>query len=150
MPEVEVRPDFARIMAHKDSMVDEITAGGSFAPWEEQGYKVFKGEGSFISNHEVRVNGSVVRGEKFVIAVGTEPAVPPIEGLRETGYITNVEALDLKSLPRRLIVLGGGPIGMEFAQLFARFGSRVTVLEMLEQILPKEDREVACQVAGIP
>jgi pyruvate/2-oxoglutarate dehydrogenase complex dihydrolipoamide dehydrogenase (E3) component len=148
LPEVDVRPDFARIMAHKDCGVDEITAGGSFAPFEERGYTVFRGEGSFISSHEVRVNGSVVRGEKFVVAVGTEPAVPPIEGLRETGYITNVEALDLKSLPRRLTVLGGGPIGMEFAQLFARFGSQVTVLEMLEQILPREDREVAGRLQG--
>jgi pyruvate/2-oxoglutarate dehydrogenase complex dihydrolipoamide dehydrogenase (E3) component len=75
--------------------------------------------------------------------VGTESAVPPIEGLEDAGYITNVEAVALKTLPQRLLVLGAGPIGMEFAQLFARLGSTVTVLEMGDQILPKEDKEVA-------
>lgn len=109
LPRLDVRPDFAQVMAYKDRIVDEITAGGSFEPWEEQGFTVFKGNGRFLSHHEVQVNGQTVAGEKFVIAVGTEPAVPPIEGLSEAGYITNVEALALRSLPRRLIVLGAGP-----------------------------------------
>jgi mercury(II) reductase len=143
LPKLEVEPDFARVMAHKDKIVDEITAKGSWEPWQEQGFVVFKGTGEFISPNEVSVNGEVVRGRRLVVATGTEPSLPPVEGLEEIGYITNVEAVALRSLPRRLIVLGAGPIGLEFAQMFTRFGSRVTVVEMLEQVLPKEDPEVA-------
>lgn len=143
LPEVEVQPRFDQIMAHVNQMVDEITAGGSWEPWEKQGFTVYRGTGKFISPHEVAVNGHRIRGEKIVIAVGTEPAVPPIEGLEEAGYITNVEAVALKELPRRLLVLGAGPIGLEFAQLFSRLGSLVTLVEMEDQLLPKEDPEIA-------
>ncbi len=85
LPRVDVLPDFAQVMAHKDRIVDEITARGSWEPWENQGYDVFKGRGRFLSPHEVAVNGAVVRGEKLVVGVGTEPSVPPIEGLSEAG-----------------------------------------------------------------
>jgi len=148
LPQVDIRPQFDQIMAHMNRMVDEITAGGSWEPWEQQGFTVYRGAGKFLSPHEVEVNGDRINGEKIVIAVGTEPAVPPIEGLEEVGYITNVEAVALKELPRRLLVLGAGPIGMEFAQLFTRLGAMVTVLEMEDHILPKEDPEVAGFLRG--
>lgn len=148
LPEVNIEPDFGMIMAHKDRVVDEITAGGSWEPWEEKGFAVFKGHGRFVSRHEVQVNDTTVRGEKMVVAVGTRPAVPPIDGLEEAGYITNEDAVALKSLPRRIAVLGAGPVGLEFAQLFARLGAQVTVVEMAEQIAPQEDREVADRLEG--
>jgi pyruvate/2-oxoglutarate dehydrogenase complex dihydrolipoamide dehydrogenase (E3) component len=148
LPAVEIRPRFEQIMAHTNQMVDEVTAGGSWEPWEKRGFTVYQGAGKFLSPHEVEVNGDRISGDKIVIAVGTEPAVPPIEGLAEAGYITNVEAVTLKELPRRLLVLGAGPIGMEFAQMFTRFGSLVTVLEMEDQILPREDPEVAGFLRG--
>ena len=143
LPRLDIQPNFDQIMAHMHRMVDEVTSGGSWEPWEKQGFTIYKGTGKFVSPHEVVVNGDQIRGEKLVIAVGTESAVPPIEGLEDAGYITNVEAVALKTLPQRLLVLGAGPIGMEFAQLFARLESTVTVLEMGDQILPKEDKEVA-------
>ena len=143
LPRVDVQPSFDQIMSHMHRMVGEVTSGGSWEPWEKQGFTVYKGTGKFISPHEVAVNGDQIRGEKLVIAVGTESAVPPIEGLEDAGYLTNVEAVALKTLPQRLLVLGAGPIGMEFAQLFARLGSTVIVLEMGDQILPKEDKEIA-------
>jgi pyruvate/2-oxoglutarate dehydrogenase complex dihydrolipoamide dehydrogenase (E3) component len=143
LPRVDIQPNFDQIMAHMHRVVDEVTSGGSWEPWEKQGFTIYKGTGKFISPHEVVVNGDQIRGEKIVIAVGTESAVPPIEGLEDVGYITNVEAVALKMLPQRLLILGAGPIGMEFAQLFARLESTVTVLEMGDQILPKEDKEVA-------
>jgi pyruvate/2-oxoglutarate dehydrogenase complex dihydrolipoamide dehydrogenase (E3) component len=143
LPRVDVQPSFDQIMSHMHRMVGEVTSGGSWEPWEKQGFTVYKGTGKFVSPHEVAVNGDQIRGEKLVIAVGTESAVPPIEGLEDAGYLTNVEAVALKTLPQRLLVLGAGPIGMEFAQLFARLGSTVIVLEMGDQILPKEDKEIA-------
>jgi pyruvate/2-oxoglutarate dehydrogenase complex dihydrolipoamide dehydrogenase (E3) component len=146
LPRIDVQPDFASIMAHQRRIVDEMTAEGSWEPWEEQGFAIYRGEGRLVSQHEVQVNGDTLQGEKLVLAVGTEPAVPPIEGLREVGCITNVEAVALEKLPARLLVLGAGPIGMEFSQIFARLGSRVTVLEMAGQVLPREDTEVAAML----
>ena len=148
LPKIDIEPDFAEVMAHKSRIVEEITAKGSFEPWRKAGYEVFQGAGRFTSDHEVSVNGATVRGEKIVVAVGTEPLVPPISGLSEAGYMTNVQTVALKSLPKRVAVLGGGPIGMEFAQMLTRFGSQVTVIEMLDQILPNEDQEVATRLQG--
>jgi mercury(II) reductase len=148
LPKIEIEPDFAEVMAHKSRIVDEITAKGSFEPWREAGFEVFQGTGRFTSNHEVAVDGKTVRGEKLVVAVGTEPAVPLINGLSEAGYITNVQAVALKSLPKRVAVLGAGPLGIEFSQILTRFGSQVTVIEMMDQILPNEDEEVAGRLQG--
>lgn len=141
LPRTKARLDYALVVAAKDRIVDQITKRGSWDPWEKKGFAVFKGTGRFVSSHEIQVDGAVVRGDKIVIAVGSEPLVPPIPGLAEAGYITNVQAVALRSLPGRLLVLGAGPIGMEFAQLFGRFGVKVTVVEM-DRPLPNEDQEV--------
>ncbi len=92
------------------------------------------GRAKFISQSEVEVNGEVLRGGKFIIATGSIAAVPPIEGIRETGYVTHVEALKLEKQPGELIVIGAGPLGLEFAQMYARFGTKVTILELLPSI----------------
>ena len=126
LPKIEVEPDFAEVMRHKDRVVDEITAKGSFEPWRNAGFEVFQGEGRFISANEVAVNGRTIRGEKLVVAVGTEPAIPLITGLSEAGYITNVDAVAQKELPKRLAVLGAGPMGVEFSRIPARFWSQVS------------------------
>jgi pyruvate/2-oxoglutarate dehydrogenase complex dihydrolipoamide dehydrogenase (E3) component len=84
-----------------------------------------------------------LRARRFCIATGSRPSAPAVEGLKETGFITNEEVFHLKKLPRSLVVLGAGPIGLELAQCFARFGSRVTVVEMADRVLPKEDEEVS-------
>jgi pyruvate/2-oxoglutarate dehydrogenase complex dihydrolipoamide dehydrogenase (E3) component len=76
------------------------------------------------------------------------PAIPPIPGLKETGYITNVEALDLESVPERLAIIGGGPIGVEFAQIFAAFGSKVHIYEALDRIMVGEDEEISLAMTG--
>ena len=85
----------------------------------------------------------VISGKCILIATGTIPSVPPIPGLEEAGYITNREAVHLETLPKRLVVLGAGPIGLEFAQIFRRFGAAVTVLGTGSQVLPKEDEQIA-------
>jgi pyruvate/2-oxoglutarate dehydrogenase complex dihydrolipoamide dehydrogenase (E3) component len=108
-----------------------------------QGIELFMGQAMFTSPHEILVNGEILRGKRFLIATGTVALIPDIEGLAETGYITNVEAVSLPELPKRLVVIGAGPIGLEFAQMFSRLGSQVVVLERGKQPLPREDPELA-------
>jgi pyruvate/2-oxoglutarate dehydrogenase complex dihydrolipoamide dehydrogenase (E3) component len=144
IPQAEA--DWAVVKAHV-RQVQEIIRGGTpeqaRAGIAAQGIDLFMGEAMFTSPHEIRVNGETLRSERFVIATGTVPFIPDIEGLSETGYITNMEAVSLPELPKRLVVIGGGPIGLEFAQMFSRFGVQVVVLERGEQPLPREDRELA-------
>jgi pyruvate/2-oxoglutarate dehydrogenase complex dihydrolipoamide dehydrogenase (E3) component len=96
----------------------------------------------------VEVDGRVLTTRGIVIAAGARPFVPPIPGLEETGYLTSDNLWDLRELPRRLVVLGGGPIGSELAQAFVRFGSQVTQVEMLPRILVREDPEISELVAA--
>lgn len=109
----------------------------------KQGIEVIKGEATFTSAHDITVNDRTITAERIIIASGSQTLVPPIEGLRETGFITNVEAVSLPSLPRRMAIIGGGAIGIEFAQMFHRFGVDITVIERSSLILDKEDRELA-------
>jgi pyruvate/2-oxoglutarate dehydrogenase complex dihydrolipoamide dehydrogenase (E3) component len=96
----------------------------------------------FVSPHEVEAGGRRYRGRKLVIATGSRPAVPPVEGLREAGFVTHESAFDRDELPASSIVLGGGAIGVEFAQAYARLGVDVTLVEMEPRILPREDLEL--------
>jgi dihydrolipoamide dehydrogenase len=143
-PQAEV--DWAKVQAHVCQVLETIR-GGTLAQANAgiaaQGIDLFMGEASFTSAHEIRVNGKTLQGKRFLIATGTIPAIPEIEGLSQIGYITNEEAVALPKLPERLVVLGGGPIGLEFAQMFSRFGVQVVVLERTQQPLPREDRELA-------
>ncbi len=90
----------------------------------------------------VEVNGRLLRAKRIVLALGSLPAVPPIPGLAEAGFLTNLTAFDQPTLPRSLVMLGGGPIGLELAQTYHRLGATVTVLERLPEVLPREDPEV--------
>ncbi len=142
----QAKADWTAVQAHVRH-VQKTIRGGTLEQARTgiaaQGIDLFMGEAKFTSPHEVRVNGELLRGKQFVIATGTTAFIPDIEGLAETGYITNVEAVSLPNLPKRLAVIGGGPIGLEFAQMFSRFGVQVTVLEREKQPLPREDTELA-------
>lgn len=140
------KADWAAVQAHVRQVQETIRGG----PLEQaqaniaaQGINLFMGEAMFTSSHAIRVNGETLHGKQFVIATGTMAFIPDIEGLSEAGYITNVEAVSLPELPKRLVVIGGGPIGLEFAQMFSRFGVQVVVLERGQQPLPREDQELA-------
>lgn len=138
--------DWTKVQAHVRQVLKTIRGGTltqAKAGITAQGIDLFMGEASFTSAHEIDVDGKTLRGKHFIIATGTIPAIPKIEGLSETGYITNEEAVSLAKLPKRLVVLGGGPIGLEFAQMFSRFGVQVVMLEQSQQPLPREDRELA-------
>ncbi|MBI2506550.1 MAG: mercury(II) reductase [Candidatus Colwellbacteria bacterium] len=117
------------------------------------------GKARFVSPKEVEVNGPAfakasagkerLRADKFIIAAGSTANVPPIDGIRETGYITHIEALKLDRQPKELIVIGAGPVGLEFAQMYARFGTKVTILQRSGSILSQAERSLADRLAEI-
>jgi pyruvate/2-oxoglutarate dehydrogenase complex dihydrolipoamide dehydrogenase (E3) component len=110
------------------------------------GIDVIEGNARLVSREEVEVAGRRLVARDIVIATGSRTSVPPIEGLKEAGYLDHASFLDRNELPRSLLILGGGYIGIEFAQIFRRLGSEVTVVEMLEEIVNKEDAEVIARV----
>lgn len=108
------------------------------------GIDVLLGEARFAGTERVEVDGTgVIRSPRIVVATGSLPTAPPVPGLEGAGYLTHRTAFDSDDLPPSIVILGGGPVGLEFAQVYARLGSRVTVLELLPRILPREDPDVA-------
>jgi pyruvate/2-oxoglutarate dehydrogenase complex dihydrolipoamide dehydrogenase (E3) component len=107
------------------------------------GVDVVVGPARLAGPGRVDVNGRLLETKRLVIATGAAPALPPVEGLDTTAYLTHRSAFDQRALPASLTIIGGGPIGLEFAQTYARLGTQVTVLEFLPEILPREDPEVA-------
>lgn len=104
---------------------------------------LFKGNAAFVSKNVVQVDGKKLYGKKFIIATGSSPYVPPIQGIEEVDYLTNVEALSLKERPDSMIVVGGGPLGLEFAQMYTRFGTKVTLLQRSSRIAPRQEPEIS-------
>lgn len=141
--EVPVEVDFPAVMERMRNAIQTISPHDDPARFRKMGVMVYLGNAaSFNSPHEVAVDGEVLKAKSVIIATGSHSIVPPIEGIQETGYITHVEALELKELPRSIVIVGAGPIGVEFAQLFARFGSRVTLISSRPAPLPHEDDDV--------
>ncbi len=103
---------------------------------------ILKGDATLLGGRQVRVNGTVYEPEKIVVATGSSPWAPPIPGLQEAGFLNSEQALSLEALPASMIIIGGGSIGLEFAQLFARFGVHVMVLESGPQVAMAEEPEI--------
>ncbi len=142
--EGEASVDFRAVMERMRAVRARIAPNDSAARFsEELGVDVFFGEGRFVGRRHVEVAGQRLAFRKAVIATGARAAVPPIPGLKDAGYLTNENVFDLESLPNRLLVLGGGPLGCELAQAFGRMGARVTLVELAEQFLAREDPEAA-------
>lgn len=140
---------FENIMKHMREIMEEIGKNDDPMRFEQMGVKVMFGAGRFLDNRTIELNGQKIGSRRFVIATGSRPFVPDIPGLDETGYLTNITALKLAHLPGSIAILGGGPIGIEFAQLFRRLGARVTIIEKLGHILPREDVEITSILEGI-
>ncbi|MFQ5704506.1 MAG: dihydrolipoyl dehydrogenase family protein [Gemmatimonadales bacterium] len=107
------------------------------------GVDVVFGNAVVKSPKEVAVDGRILASPRLVIATGSSPAVPPIPGLQDAGYLTHLDAFDQNTLPARMVILGAGPIGLEFAQVYSRLGAKVTVFEMFPRVLPREDPEAS-------
>ncbi|HEU5246301.1 MAG TPA: mercuric reductase [Candidatus Udaeobacter sp.] len=140
---------FEKIFDRMRARRAKIAPNDSQERFESLGVEVFRGEGRFISPHELEVDGYKLRAQNFVIATGSRATIPSIEGLDAVPYFTNETIFDeLKQKPASMVVLGGGPIGCELAQTFCRLGVRVTVVQRRSQLLPREDRDVADFLEG--
>jgi pyruvate/2-oxoglutarate dehydrogenase complex dihydrolipoamide dehydrogenase (E3) component len=142
-PRVVGEGDFATVMRRMRRLRAELSPADSARRFSDLGVHVFLGNGRFSGPESVTVDGSVLRFRRAVIATGARAAVPPIPGLEETGYYTNETIFSLTERPERLLVLGGGPLGCELAQAFARLGSTVTILHRGERVLPRDDPDAA-------
>ncbi len=142
--------DWQRVLSAKDEVVAEIARLESPEALAQAGVALCKGSAHLRSPYEVEVDGRLLRTRNVIIATGSRQAPPrQMPGLAEVGYITHVEAVSLPSLPPSLAIIGGGPVGVEFAQIFARLGVRVTVLERSRAILVKEDPEVSAYLQRV-
>ncbi len=135
--------DFADVMDRVQRVIKTVEPHDSVERYQGLGVDVILGEAIIRSPYEVEVNGKTLVTRNIIIAAGARPFVPPIPGIEEVGYYTSDTLWEMRELPERLVVLGGGPIGSELTQCFARFGSRVTQVEMLPRILVKEDPEIS-------
>lgn len=135
--------DASGIMPHVREVIRKISSHHPPEIFEKRGIKVLFGAPKFIDNKAIEIDGKKMSAKRFIICTGSHPLVPPIEGLKDIDYLTNENIFDLQVLPESLAILGGGPIGIEMAQAFARLGVQVSVIEMMERILPREDMEVA-------
>jgi pyruvate/2-oxoglutarate dehydrogenase complex dihydrolipoamide dehydrogenase (E3) component len=138
----DARVDWPRVIDRVERVIDTIRGGDGDRNIREAGIDLRKGHARLLSPTEVAVEGDVLRGEAVILATGVRAFVPAIPGLREAGFITNVEAVTLPVLPRSLVIIGGGTIAMEFAQVFARFGLQVTVLGRNPRLLSLEEPEL--------
>lgn len=142
----EPRLDFAAVLERQRRIVAEVAADEQVDRFSARGIEVIHGEARFVDAHRVLIGTREIRAERFVIATGTAPTTPAIPGLDGVPYLTNRTIFDLEALPERMLVVGAGAIGLELAQAFSRFGSRVTVVEQLEKLLPQHDTEVGALV----
>jgi len=139
--------EFGEVMQRVHDVIRKIEPHDSVERYEGLGVDVVHGEARITGPWTVSVNGRELTTRHIVVAAGARPFVPPIPGIDDVGYQTSDTVWGLETLPERLVVLGGGPIGCELAQSFARFGSRVTVVEMLPRIMAVEDPDIGAHVA---
>lgn len=144
--EIDVSYDFGKVMERVRRVVSEVEPHDSAARYRGLGVDVIEGEARITSPYSVEVNGIELRTRNIIVATGASPLVPPIPGLDGIDYLTSDNLWELRERPPRLLVLGGGPIGCELSQAFARFGSRVTLVEMAPRLMMREDEDVAEQV----
>ncbi|GJM04364.1 MAG: hypothetical protein DHS20C09_03550 [marine bacterium B5-7] len=144
---VDSNIDFAAVMERVQSVISKIEPHDSIERFEHLGVECIEGEAKITSPWSVEVNSKTLSSRSIIIATGARPFVPPIKGLEQVDYLTSDNLWDIRELPKRLIVLGGGPIGCELTQAFARLGSRVTQVEMLPRIMIREDDEIAAMIA---
>lgn len=142
--------DITRIIAEKDEIVESLRQSNYrdvIAAFKS--VEFVEGEARFVSPDAIEIAGEnkrTVEAKKFIIATGSRAKIPPIKGIEKVKYLTNIEALSLKKVPEHLLILGGGPLGLEFAQMYKHFGSDVLVIEMEKRVLPLEEPEVSREI----
>lgn len=145
----ELSFDFDAVMRSMREVIARIQPHDDPETIRRKGVDTIEGTARIVDPGRIEVDGRELAARRIVIATGSRPVIPPVEGLNETGFLTHESLLELRERPRRLIVLGAGPVGLEFAQVFSRLGSQVTVVELAERILPREDAELTEQLREI-
>ncbi|HBG27931.1 MAG: mercuric reductase [Planctomycetes bacterium GWF2_41_51] len=143
----DIDADFAAVMERVRRLRSRISSHDSAMRFKNLGVDVFFGEAKFTAADTVEIDGQELKFVKAVIATGARAAIPPIEGLNEAGFLTNETVFSLTQRPKKLMVLGGGPLGCEMAQAFRRLGSEVCIVEMTDHIMSREDGDAAKIVA---
>ncbi len=143
LEDVKGQVNFEKVMERLRYIRSSIAHHDSARRFSEMGIHVFIGEGKFLDGRRIEVAGKELRFRKAVVATGARAFFPPIPGLEEVGFLTNENLFSLTQLPRKLLVIGGGPIGCEISQSFQRLGSEVTIVEMMDQFLIREDKDAA-------
>ena len=139
--------DMKAVKARKDAVVEPSRRGVEHSLKALEGCTVYEGHARFVADRKVTVNGAVLEADRIFINVGGRASIPPIRGLDQIPYFTNSSMMDIDFLPSHLIILGGSYIGLEFAQVYRRFGSEVTVIELAPRLIPREDADVSRAVA---
>jgi dihydrolipoamide dehydrogenase len=140
---VEVKPVFSKVLKRVHKIIETIEPHDSVERFTGLGVECVQGEAEIIDKNTVRVGDRDIKTKSIIIAAGARPFVPPIEGIDDVGYLTSDNIWELEEQPKRLVVLGGGPIGCELSQAFSKLGSEVTIIEMMGQLMGREDQDVA-------
>lgn len=135
--------DMKQVNAQVHQSIAQIQVHDDADRFRDLGVDVYIGQGAFASKNEIVINENErIFGKRIVISTGSRPLIPPIEGLKENGFITNESVFDMENLPNRIVFIGGGPIGVELAQAFSRLGSEVTIVEQASSIFSQEDHDI--------
>ena len=139
---------WGEIADYRDYMIRNLDDAKVARRYEEKGVSVYKGEAKIAGPGGVTVGDETLQTERIVVATGSDPKIPPVEGLEQAGYWTNREATTLSEVPGSAVILGGGPVGVELGQLLRRYGCAVTIVEPADRLLPGEDPAVGESIAG--
>jgi pyruvate/2-oxoglutarate dehydrogenase complex dihydrolipoamide dehydrogenase (E3) component len=140
--------DMKRVKARKDAVV-EATRKRVLAGLSTENCTLYRDQARFIAPHEIRVGGTVLKSGRIFINVGGRASVPSMPGLDQIEYLTNSSMMDIDFVPQHLVIVGGSYVGLEFAQMYRRFGSEVTVIEMAPRLIRREDEDVSAAILGI-
>ncbi len=141
--------DMKKVKARKDGVVRQSNEGVTNWLKTMENLTVYEGHGRLESASSVRVNGDLLEADKIILNVGARANVPDMPGLSDVDYLTNSSMMEVDFLPEHLIIVGGSYIGLEFAQMYRRFGSRVPIVEMLDRLIPRDDEDVSAEVKTI-
>lgn len=149
--ELEVKKfDFQKVVQDELSLVEKLRQEKYEKVLQSLEYvTAIEGKAKFVSQNEIEVNGEKLSAEKFIIAAGSTANIPEIEGIREIGFVSHIEALRLPRQPKELVIIGAGPLGLEFAQMFSRFGTKVTVLQRGDSIFPHSEKALTDRLAEV-
>jgi pyruvate/2-oxoglutarate dehydrogenase complex dihydrolipoamide dehydrogenase (E3) component len=145
----EIRPDIKAIKARKDKVTLDSRSGNE--DWLDgmERCTVYRGHARFVSSHEVSINGEIISAKKIFINVGGRANVPDMPGVEKVSYLTNSTIMDIDFLPEHLVIIGGSYIGLEFAQIYRRFGAKVTVVEKSSRLISREDPDISDAIQAI-